>query len=119
MDFRVGGTSLVSMRAPKDFGGQDFYNIWVYQQIIPLQRIEFIQNLSDADGNLIDPGSVGMPPDFPRDTRTVITFKALDDGRTEMTVTEYGLPPANTPMGRNAELGLQQTIEKMAAALGK
>ena len=26
MDFREGGTSLVCMRAPKEFGGQDMYN---------------------------------------------------------------------------------------------
>ena len=50
MDFREGGTSLVCMRAPEDFGGQDMYSIWVYQKIVPMKRIEFIQNLADKDG---------------------------------------------------------------------
>jgi uncharacterized protein YndB with AHSA1/START domain len=115
IDFREGGTSLVCMRAPKEFGGQDFYNTWVYQKIVPMQSIEFIQNLADKDGNRVDPAAVGMPSNFPQDTRTVVTFKDLGKGRTEMTVTEYGLPTADTEMGRNAELGLNQTLDKMVA----
>lgn len=113
IDFREGGTSLVCMRAPQDFGGQDFYNTWVYQKIVPMQRIEFIQNLADKDGNRIDPVSVGMPSNFPQDTRTVVIFKDLGNGKTEMTVTEYGLPALDTEMGKNAELGLNQCMDKM------
>ena len=49
MDFREGGTSLVCMRAPKEFGGQDMYNTWTYRKIVPMQSIEFIQNLADKE----------------------------------------------------------------------
>jgi len=118
MDFREGGTSVVCMRAPKDFGGQDMYSTWVYQKIVPLKRIEFIQNLADKDGNPIDPANLGLPSEFPRDTLTIVTFKDLDNGKTEMTVTEYGMPAADTEMGRNAELGLNQSLDKMAVSLG-
>ena len=119
IDFREGGTSLVCMRAPQDFGGQDFYNTWVYQKIVPMQRIEFIQNLADKDGNRIDPASIGMPSNFPEDTRTVVTFKDLGDNRTEMAVTEYNMPAPDTEMGKNAELGLNQSIDKMVAIFNK
>ena len=117
-DFREGGTSLVCMRAPKEFGGQDMYSTWVYQQIVPMERIEFIQNLADKDGNQIDPATLGLPPEFPRDMRTVVTFKDLGNGKTEMTVTEYNMPAADTEMGRNAEIGLNQSLDKMATSLG-
>ena len=30
MDFREGGTLLVCMRAPQEFGGQDMYSTWTY-----------------------------------------------------------------------------------------
>jgi uncharacterized protein YndB with AHSA1/START domain len=119
IDFREGGTSLVCMRAPADFGGQDMYSTWVYQKIVPMQRIEFIQNLADENGNLIDPAKIGMPPEFPRDTRTVVTFKDLGNNKTEMTVTEYGMPTADTEMGKNAELGLNQSLDKMVAIFAK
>jgi uncharacterized protein YndB with AHSA1/START domain len=39
IDFREGGTSLVSMRSPE---GQDLYNIWTYGKIVPMQLIECI-----------------------------------------------------------------------------
>ena len=119
IDFREGGKSLVCMRAPQDFGGQDFYNTWVYQKIVPMQRIEFIQNLADKDGNRIDPASIGMPSNFPEDTRTVVIFKDLGDNRTEMAVTEYSMPAPDTEMGKNAELGLNQSIDKMVAIFTK
>ena len=115
IDFQEGGTSIVCMRAPQEFGGQDMYSRWIYQKIVPMERIEFIQNLADKDGNLIDPLTIGMPPEFPRDIRTVVTLKNLGNGKTEMTVTEYSMPTSDTEMGKNAELGLNQSLDKMAA----
>src|SRR5215510_12891488 len=46
VDFRVGGTSLVCMRAPEEFGGQDHYSTWEYRSIEPMRRIEYIHNLA-------------------------------------------------------------------------
>jgi uncharacterized protein YndB with AHSA1/START domain len=115
MDFREGGTSLVCMRAPQDFGGQDMYSNWKYTRIVDQHSIEFIQNMADKDGNLIDPGSLGLPANFPRDMRTEVIFKDLGNGKTEMTVTEYNLPTPDTEIGKNAELGLNQCMDKMAA----
>ncbi len=119
IDFREGGTSLVCMRAPQDFGGMDMYSTWVYQKIVPMQQIEFIQNLADENGDLIDPAVFGMPPEFPHDTRTVVTFKDIGNGKTEMTVTQYGMPAPDTEMGKNAELGLNQSLNKMVAIFAK
>ncbi len=115
IDFREGGTSLVCMRAPKEFGGQDMYSTWAYEEIAPMQRIEFIQNLADKDGKRVDPVKVGMPPDFPQDLRTVVTFKVVGD-KTEMTMTEH-LPA--TSMFELAEAGLNQCLDKMAASFAK
>ena len=113
IDFRVGGTSIVCMRSPKVFdGGKDMYSIWSYKEISPLQRIEFIQNLADEAGNKMNPSSLGMPPDFPEDIRTVVLFKDLGDGKTEMTVTEYA---DMGQMAKFAQLGLEQSMDKMVA----
>jgi uncharacterized protein YndB with AHSA1/START domain len=109
MDFRVGGRALVCMRSPD---GQDFYNTWTFTKIMPMERLEYVQNLSDKEGNLITPESVGLPSDFPKDVQTIITFKALG-GQTEMTITEFGFP--DSQMYVFAEMGLNQTLDKMAA----
>jgi hypothetical protein len=78
-----------------------------------MERIEFIQRLSDQDGQKVDPVSLGLRADFPEDVLTIVTFKALGD-QTELTVTEYGFP--DTQMFEFAQLGLNQSLEKMAAS---
>ena len=112
IDFREGGRSIVCMKAPKEMGGQAFYSVWVYVKIIPLKKIEFIQSLSDKDGNKIEPEKVGMPVDFPRDIRTIVTFKEITNHETEMTVTEYA---DFGTISNFAQLGLEQSFEKIAA----
>jgi uncharacterized protein YndB with AHSA1/START domain len=117
LDFREGGISVVCMRAPKEFGGQDMYSSWVYKKIVPMQLIEFIQNIADQDGHPVDPVKMGLPPEFPKDMRTVVTFKDLGKGRTEMTVTEYDWTVS--PMRGFAEAGLNQSLDKMVAIFVK
>jgi uncharacterized protein YndB with AHSA1/START domain len=112
IDFQQGGKSIVSMQAPAEMGGQVFYSAWVYTTIIPLQTIEFIQSLSDEEGNKINPTQVGMPPDFPADIQTIVTFRKIDNSTTEMTVTEF----ANFGTISNfAQIGLEQSLDKMVA----
>ena len=40
MDFREGGTTLVSMRSDQ---GWELVNSWAYRSIEPIERIEFVQ----------------------------------------------------------------------------
>jgi uncharacterized protein YndB with AHSA1/START domain len=114
MDFREGGTSLVCMSSP-EFG--DLYSIWAYRKIVAMKSIEYIHNLADKEGNKVDPVKMGMPPDFPKDQRHVVTFKALSDTKTEMTVTEYGYTSEH--MFDLSKTGLGQCLDKMAKALAK
>jgi uncharacterized protein YndB with AHSA1/START domain len=111
IDFREGGTSILCMRSPD---GVDMYNTWSYQKIVPMERIEFTQNLSDKDGRAIDPTSIGATTDFPKDVRSVLTVKSLG-GKTEMTIVERGFP--DSQLYEFAVLGLNQSLDKMAAAL--
>ena len=117
MDVRVGGTSLVCMRAPSEFGGQDYYSTWEYRAIEPLRRIEYVHNLADQDGNPVDPVALGMPPDFPRDQRHAVTLEALGDDRTRLTVTEYGWTVGR--MMEMSRLGMGQCLDKMAATFAR
>ena len=113
LDFREGGVSIVCMRSPD---GQDMYNTWEYQKIVPMERIEFIQNLCDQDGNRIDPVSIGLRDDFPVDVKTVVTFKAMGD-KTELSVSEYGFP--DSQMFEFAVMGMNQCLDKMAVTFAE
>jgi uncharacterized protein YndB with AHSA1/START domain len=66
MDFRVGGASLVCMRAPADYGGQDTYHTWTYTRIDPHERIEFVSNFAEEDATHLDPAAMGLPPGINR-----------------------------------------------------
>ena len=117
IDFREGGTSLVCMRAPKEFGGQDMYSTWTYTKIVPQKSFEYIHNLADKDGKKADPVNLGLPADFPKDQRHLVTFNDLGNGKTEMTVVEYDWTVGK--MLELSELGLGQCLDKMAAIFAK
>jgi uncharacterized protein YndB with AHSA1/START domain len=117
IDFREGGKFVFHMRAPKEFqGGQDFYLAGVYKKIVPMKLIEFSQGLSDKDGNGIDPTTMGMPADFPKEIPSALAFKRVGD-KTELTVTEYGW--AVGQMRDMSEAGMNECLDKLAAVLAR
>ncbi|MCC7359461.1 MAG: SRPBCC domain-containing protein [Anaerolineales bacterium] len=113
MDFREGGVTVVAMQAPE---GPASYSTWTYRKIVPLQEIEYVQAMSDAAGQPVDPTTLGLPPDFPLQTRTVVTFRTRGDQWTEMTVTEYDFT-AEGQMYEFAIVGLHQVVDKLGAVL--
>ena len=115
IDLRVGGKYVFCMRAPETMGGLDSYSAGVYTKIVPLERLEFTQGLSDKDGNSIDPTQIGMPADFPAEIRTVVTFRRIREDMTELTVTEYDWPVGQMYVYSLA--GMHQCIDKLAESL--
>ena len=117
IDFREGGKFVFCMRAPKEFqGGQDFYTAGVYKKIVPMKLIEFSQGLSDKDGNRIDPTSIGMPADFPKEIPSALAFNRVGN-KTELTATEYGWTVGQ--MRDMSEAGLKQCLDKLADVLAR
>ena len=116
IDLRVGGRYVFAMQAPQDQGGQISYSGGIYQRIVPMELLEFTQGISDADGNRIDPGQIGLPPDFPRELHTVVTFKPKGD-MTELTITEDGWVASQ--MYVYALAGTQQQTDKLAAYVAR
>ena len=114
INFREGETSLVCMSSPQ-FG--EHYSTWHYQKIVPLERSKYVHNLADKEGNKVDPVAMGMPPDFPQDQRHAVTFKAVDEDKTELTVTEYGWTAGQ--MMELSRLGMEQCLDKMAAIFAR
>jgi uncharacterized protein YndB with AHSA1/START domain len=117
MEFKEGGVSLVCMRAPQEYGGMDMYNTWSYQKIVPLNRIEYILNFTDKDGNKLDPAAIGLPAGIPKTIPHVVSFRDLGNNRTEVTVVEYGYTsPEVVELSRS---GMAECLDKMAAIFAK
>jgi uncharacterized protein YndB with AHSA1/START domain len=112
MEVREGGTSLVAMRSPE---GQDLYNSWTYRKVVPGQRLEFVQRFVDEAGNQLDPADLGLPAEIPREVSHVVTFKAVGDGATELTVTEHGYP--SQQLVDLSRAGMEQVLDKLADSL--
>lgn len=114
VDFRENGRTLVSMTSPK-LGFPEQFSVWRFKKIIPLLRIEYIHYLTDSEGKIIDPISLGMPNDFPKEIYHIITFKTLRNGKTEVVITEKNWPVGS--MMEMSRIGMEQCLEKMAKAL--
>jgi len=111
MDFREGGTTLVSMRSDQ---GMEIYNTWTYTSIEPMDRIEFINGFADQHGNRVVPADIGLPPAIPDEVPHVLTFRSIDDAGTELTVHEYGYPYQQT--AEMSRMGMDQCLDKMASS---
>jgi uncharacterized protein YndB with AHSA1/START domain len=114
MDVREGGTSLVCMCAP---WGQDLFNTWTYETIVPRERLEFVQRFADQHGDPIEPATVGLPPDVPSVVPHRITFTAVDGGATELNVTESGYTSESTV--ELSRMGMSQCLDKMATLVSR
>jgi len=88
----------------------------VYKKIVPLELIEFSQGLSDKDGNKIDPTTMGMPADFPKEIPSALAFKRVGD-KTELTVIERDWTPGQ--MLEMSEAGMNQCLDKLEKALAR
>jgi hypothetical protein len=67
-------------------------------------------NFADEDGNTIAPASIGLPPEIPQEVRHLVTFNALGEHRTELTVTEYGY--VSDQILELSKAGLEQVLDK-------
>jgi uncharacterized protein YndB with AHSA1/START domain len=114
MDFREGGATLVSMRSDQ---GWEIFNTWTYVSIEPISRIEFLNRFADAEGNVVAPGDLGMPPGIPAEVRHVVTLTPLGVTATELTVHEFGYTDEQTAAG--SKVGMEECIDKMASRLGQ
>jgi uncharacterized protein YndB with AHSA1/START domain len=109
MDFREGGTTLVSMRSDP---GWEIFNTWTYRSIRPMEKIEFVQRFAESDGNQVSPAGLGLPPTIPDEVPHEVSFSRIDDATTEMTVREFGYPDAQT--AGMSKAGMEQVLDKLA-----
>ncbi|WP_223693682.1 SRPBCC family protein [Leifsonia poae] len=112
VDLRKGGSYLFSMRAPDEQGGQESFTGGTYRSIVPLQRLEFTQNLTDETGAPL-PGE-SLPEGFSQNIETTVEFRDVG-GLTELTITEKGW--TRSLMSVFSYAGMHQSLDKMAVIL--
>jgi uncharacterized protein YndB with AHSA1/START domain len=115
VDFRVGGTTLVTMQAPPEYGGFLMHNRWTYTELSEPTRIEFVNEFADEDGQPIEPAAAGIPAGVPAQVPHVVDLEPLADGGTRVTVTETGY--TSEEARAQSQVGQEQVMDKMQALL--
>jgi len=80
MDLRPGGTYHYGMKAPD---GSPMWGRFVYREIVPPEKLVFIDSFSDEQGGL---SRHPMAPTWPIEMLSVFTFEELPGGKTRFTV---------------------------------
>ena len=80
MDLRPGGTYLYGMRTPD---GKDMWGRMVYREIVPPEKIVFINSFSDEQGGLT---RHPMAPTWPLEMLSIFTFEEQPGGKTRFAV---------------------------------
>jgi uncharacterized protein YndB with AHSA1/START domain len=112
MDLKVGGRYHACMRSAE---GQEFWSSGTYREIEPMKKIVFTDSFADAEGNLVPASYYKMPGEWPMEMLVSITFEALADSKTKMTLRHSGLPAGQ--MLEMTGSGWNESFDKLAESL--
>jgi len=119
MDLRVGGTYHYGMSAPD---GSRMWGKFVYREIVPPERLDFISLFSDEKGGITrHPGHMSWPLEM----HSTFTFEELPGGKTKFIISwephnATGEERQTFEAGRDSmRMGWSGTLEKLEAYLAK
>ena len=81
MDFRAGGRYHYGLKSLD--GGVTMWGRMIYREIVPPEKIVFINSFSDEQGGL---SRHPMAPSWPIETLSIFTFEEQPGGKTKFTV---------------------------------
>ncbi len=103
LDFRPGGVFHYSMTTP---AGDEWWGKFVYREIVPPERLVFVNSFSDAQGGVT---RAPMSPTFPLEMLSTITFTE-HDGQT--TVTLRAVPVNASEEESKTFAGMRESMQK-------
>lgn len=111
MDVTPGGRRLIGMEMAGPDGTMQMFFAGEYVEIDPKTRLVYTEAMADAEGNVLPPEAMGMPPGAPMETRVIVELTDLG-GSTRMVMTHEGVP-ADSPGAQ----GWQMAIDKLEGLL--
>jgi uncharacterized protein YndB with AHSA1/START domain len=114
MDFRVGGTFHYCMKSPD---GQEFWNAGEYHEIVPNEKIVSSMFFADADGNKVEPETLGIEHEAIEGAYDTTLFEDLGNGKTKLTF--IGNEPMKDAMESGQVEGWNQILDKVATVLAE
>ena len=111
MDVRVGGTRLVCMEIETPNGLMQMWFAGEYREVVENQLLVYTESMSDENGDVSSPSSMGMPEGHPMTTEVRVELEDVG-GRTRMVMTHAGVP-GDSP----GAAGWVMALDKLAAYL--
>lgn len=111
MDVTVGGRRKICMEMQR---GEQAMKMWFcgeYKEVDAPTRLVYTESMCDADGNVLSPESMGMPPGHPEVTEIIVELSANGD-KTKMKMIHIGVPAGSPGAG-----GWGMAFDKMAALI--
>ena len=112
IDLRVGGKYLYCMRSPE---GEDFWDTGEFREIIPMEKIVYVDSFADEHGNKVPATYYNMSAEIPMETTVTMTLEDLGGKRTRLTLCHSGMPAGE--MLDMTEAGWKTSLDKLAASL--
>jgi len=109
MDVRVGGRRLIRMEMQTPDGMMEMWFTGEYREVVPTKRLVYTESMSDENGNVVSPSSMGMPESHPPTTEVIVELEDVG-GRTRMLMTHAGIPE-----GSAGAAGWAMAFEKLSA----
>ncbi|MEL7025334.1 MAG: SRPBCC domain-containing protein [Pseudomonadota bacterium] len=111
IDATVGGARHFSMTMETPDRTMTMWFVGEFKEVTPPNRLVYTESLSDEQGNIVQPKSMGMPADHPEVTEVIVQLSDSNGG-TVMTMTHVGVPAQSGGAG-----GWAQAFDKLAEAL--
>lgn len=106
-DLRVGGRRFVGMEMNTPNGAMQMWFTGEHLTVAEPDHLAYTESMSDANGNVQSPTSMGMPEGHP--TTTEVRVELVDTGdHTQMVLTHVGIPA-----GSPGEMGWNMAFDKL------
>ena len=117
IDFRVGGTYHNCLRVQDAEGkAMDVWATGTYKVVEPFEKIVFTDSFADADGNIVPASYYGMA-DSDNEQEVALTFEALGDNKTKMTLQHTRLDRTTREVRDAMETSWQESFNKIRRML--
>ncbi len=111
LDPVVGGRRHVAMTMATPQGESTMWFVGEHRVVDEPHRLAYTESLADAEGRILDPAELGMPPDHPRITEVTVELHP-DDAGTRLVLTHAGVP-ADSP----GATGWRTALDALARAI--
>lgn len=107
MDVRPGGRRKICMEMKRPDRVMTMWFTGEYKEVNAPRQLIYTESMCDADGNVIDPQSMGMPEGHPEVTEIIVELEEID-GQTHLKLTHVGVPAGSPGAG-----GWMQAIDAL------